>query len=81
MIIEPGATATDFAGRSFDFKNDESREEYQGLMNTRGKMIEDARVPSRVAGEKIYEAATYGTDRLRYPATPDAGQQGSIIRN
>ena len=28
-IVEPGAIATDFAGRSFDFRNDESMVEYQ----------------------------------------------------
>lgn len=74
-IIEPGATATDFAGRSFDFKNDEGIEEYQDLMKTLIKMvgeIGEASVPARVVAEKIYEAATDGTDQLRYPATPDA---------
>lgn len=74
-IIEPGATATDFAGRSFDFKNDESMEDYQGMMNNLMKMINEIgsnSVPALVVAEKIYEAATDGTDRLRYPATPDA---------
>ena len=74
-IVEPGATATDFAGRSFEFKNDESIEEYQGLIAKLMKMMEDLSGNSyaaRVVAEKIYEAATDGTDRLRYPATPDA---------
>jgi NAD(P)-dependent dehydrogenase (short-subunit alcohol dehydrogenase family) len=74
-IVEPGATDTDFAGRSFDFKNDEGIEEYQGLIGKLMKMIEDLGGNSsaaRVVAEKIYEAATDGTDRLRYPATPDA---------
>ena len=74
-IIEPGATATNFAGSSFDFKNDESLEEYQGLMNTLKKMIEDIGENSVLPGvvaEKIYEATTDGTNQLRYPATPDA---------
>ena len=74
-IIEPGATATDFAGRSFDFKNDEKIAEYQELMATLMKMMEDLgrnSVPAGVVAEKIYEAATDGTDQLRYPATPDA---------
>lgn len=74
-IIEPGATATDFAGRSFDFKNDESIVEYQELMNTLMKMIKELggnSVSPAVVAEKIFEAATDGTDRLRYPATPDA---------
>ncbi|MBE9598038.1 SDR family oxidoreductase [Pedobacter sp. MC2016-24] len=74
-IIEPGATATDFAGRSFDFKNDESIAEYQGLIGKLMKMIADLSGNSstaRVVAEKIYEAATDGSDKLRYPATPDA---------
>jgi len=74
-IIEPGATATDFAGRSFDFKNDETIAEYQGLMNTLMNMMKELggnSVSPVVVAEKIFEAATDGTDRLRYPATPDA---------
>lgn len=31
-IIEPGMVLTDFGGRSFDFNNDESLIEYQGLV-------------------------------------------------
>lgn len=74
-IIEPGSTATNFAGTSFDFKNDESIGEYQGLMNRLISMIGEVgsnSVPPSVVAAKIYEAATDGTDRLRYPATPDA---------
>ncbi|SEW49626.1 SDR family oxidoreductase [Chitinophaga arvensicola] len=74
-IIEPGATATDFAGRSFDFKNDTTIAAYQGLMTTLTKMMDNLgsmSVPARVVAEKIYEAATDDTDQLRYPATPDA---------
>ena len=74
-IVEPGATATDFAGRSFDFKNDQSIEEYQPLMGTLMKMLSEIggnSVPASVVAEKIYEAATDGSDKLRYPATPDA---------
>lgn len=74
-IVEPGATATDFAGRSFDFKNDESIEEYQALMQTLMSLLEELggqSVSPRVVAEKIFEAATDGTSQLRYPATPDA---------
>ena len=31
-IVEPGVINTDFGGRSFDFNNDESLEEYQGIV-------------------------------------------------
>lgn len=75
-IVEPGATETDFAGRSFDFQNDESITEYQDLMQKMQKLIGDLvnnnAFPASMVAEKIYEAATDGTDKLRYPATPDA---------
>ena len=32
-IVEPGAIKTDFGGRSFDFQNDESLQEYQGVVS------------------------------------------------
>jgi NADP-dependent 3-hydroxy acid dehydrogenase YdfG len=76
-IVEPGAIATDFAGRSFDFRNDESLAEYQQLVATLmegfGKALSQASEPVVVA-EVIYEAATDGTDKLRYEAGPDAVQ-------
>lgn len=76
-IVEPGAIATDFAGRSFDFRNDESLAEYQQLVSTLmegfGKALSQASEPVVVA-EVIYEAATDGTDKLRYEAGADAIQ-------
>jgi len=74
-IIQPGATATDFAGRSFDFKNDVNLPEYQGLMDNLMNLLTSLggnSVAPSVVAEKIYEAATDNSDRLRYPATPDA---------
>lgn len=74
-IVEPGATATDFAGRSFDFKNDSSLVEYQELMSNLQNLLTSLganSVEPRVVAETIYIAATDNTDRLRYPATPDA---------
>lgn len=74
-IIEPGSTATNFAGSSFDFKNDENLPEYQGLMSKLNDMINNLgenNVSPDVVAEKIYEAATDGSNKLRYPATPDA---------
>ncbi len=81
-IIEPGMIATDFAGRSFDFSNDESISEYQhmikGLFAIMPKMSENASSANLVA-EVIYEAATDGTDTLRYVVGEDA-KQGIISR-
>lgn len=74
-IIEPGAINTDFAGRSFDFNNDKSLIEYQDTVDKMLKAVENllqyASDPELVA-EVIYEAATDGTDTLRYTAGEDA---------
>ncbi|MFS8184666.1 SDR family oxidoreductase [Pseudovibrio denitrificans] len=75
-IVEPGMIRTDFAGRSFDFTNDESLTEYQGVVQAFfGAMSGD--MPSSdpiVVAEVIYTAVIDGTDTLRYRAGPDAVQ-------
>lgn len=74
-IIEPGAIATDFAGRSFDFNNDEKMEAYQTIvskiMTAFPKMIKNAS-STDVVTKVIYQAATDGTSKLRYMAGKDA---------
>ncbi|MTI31545.1 SDR family oxidoreductase [Xanthovirga aplysinae] len=74
-IIEPGAIATDFAGRSFDFNNDENMEGYQNLVNkimgSFDSLLANAS-PSSVVAEVIYQAATDGSNQLRYTAGEDA---------
>src|ERR1700761_1325757 len=74
-IVEPGAIATDFAGRSFDFNNDESLTEYQGIvgkvMAAMPALFANAAPAAQVANI-IYEAATDGTSQLRYVAGDDA---------
>ncbi len=76
-IVEPGAIRTDFGGRSFDFANDENILEYQGLvgklMQAIQPMLENGSDPIVVA-KVIYEAATDGTDTIRYTAGEDAKQ-------
>ncbi len=76
-IVEPGAIATDFAGRSIDFSNDESLTEYQALVDKVNEgmpaFFENASPASVVAGV-IYEAATDGTSKLRYTAGEDAAE-------
>ena len=76
-IVEPGMVRTDFAGRSFEFSNDPTLVEYQGivqaLFSALGPMTEMASPPEIVA-EVIYRAATDGSDQLRYEAGADAVQ-------
>lgn len=75
-IVEPGVIKTDFAGRSFDFNNDESLTEYQPsidkFMSGMGSSVESNASEPIVVAEVIYQAATDGTDTLRYTAGEDA---------
>lgn len=74
-IVEPGVIATDFAGRSFDFENDEKMVEYQEtvgkVMKGIESMLSNPSEPTVVA-KVIYEAVTDGSNRLRYAAGDDA---------
>ncbi|MEM7009152.1 MAG: SDR family oxidoreductase [Thermodesulfobacteriota bacterium] len=76
-LVEPGAIKTDFAGRSFDFNHDENLTEYQHTVDTLNAalepMMENAAEPVLV-GEVIYQAATDGTNTIRYVAGEDAEQ-------
>lgn len=74
-IVEPGLIATDFAGRSFDFCNDEKLLEYQSivaaLITAMPTMAQNAS-PASIVAEVIFEAATDGKKQLRYTAGEDA---------
>ena len=74
-IIEPGAIATDFAGRSFDFHHDPKLKEYQHIVDkvmvVFPKMLKNAS-PASIVTHVIYEAATDGKAKLRYMAGRDA---------
>lgn len=77
-IVEPGTIATDFGGRSFDYQIDEKTPEYKEMGDTLMQGIaalqrdgSRASQPVEVA-EVIFEAATDGTNRLRYTAGKDA---------
>ena len=74
-IVEPGMIRTDFGSRSFDFVNDETIEEYQGIVQKLfahwSGIGESASEPSVVA-EVIWTAVTDGTATLRYRAGNDA---------
>jgi NAD(P)-dependent dehydrogenase (short-subunit alcohol dehydrogenase family) len=77
-IIEPGVVATDFFSRSLDFASKEGLIEYNDAF---ARSITNARPENRPIGgstphnlaEAIYQAATDGTNRLRYVIGPDAG--------
>lgn len=74
-IVEPGAIATDFAGRSFDFNHDENLKEYNNIvtkiMTAFPSMVKSASTTD-VVTKVIYEAATDGKNKLRYMAGKDA---------
>ena len=76
-LVEPGAIQTDFGTRSMDFSNDESIEEYQplvkGMLGAMESFMTQSSKPDVVA-EVIFEAATDGTNKLRYTAGEDAKQ-------
>jgi NAD(P)-dependent dehydrogenase (short-subunit alcohol dehydrogenase family) len=74
-LIEPGAIATDFGGRSMDAWEISALPDYAPFMAkvraARSRYTKNAAPPELVA-EVIYRAATDGSDRLRYLAGPDA---------
>jgi NADP-dependent 3-hydroxy acid dehydrogenase YdfG len=74
-IVEPGAIATDFAGRSFDFNNDENIVEYQNIVSkiteVMPTMVKNA-APVNIVSKVIFEAASDGKSKLRYIAGSDA---------
>jgi len=73
-IVEPGFIATDFGGRSFDFQAGDIAE-YQPIIEALMKQWQNpdntVSPPSLVA-EVIFNAATDGTNQLRYKAGDDA---------
>ena len=74
-LVEPGQTRTNFAGRSFQFNDDEHLTEYRDVVGKTMAAFEtlgkDAAEPQSVA-ETIYRAATDGTTQLRYVSGRDA---------
>lgn len=74
-IVEPGATATDFGGRSLDFSHDEKMTEYQPIVQKLlvgiPEFFKNA-APASMVADVIFNAATDGKDQLRYTAGVDA---------
>ena len=82
-LVEPGAIATDFGGRSMDAWEISALPDYAPFMEkvkaARGRYTKNAAPPALVA-EVIYRAATDGSDRLRYLAGPDAKRTAPLRR-
>ena len=74
-VVEPGAIATDFGGRSLDAWDTSAFPDYAAFMEkvkwTRESYVKNASPPERVA-EVVYQAATDPSDRMRYLVGADA---------
>lgn len=78
-IVEPGAIATDFGGRSLDMQHDPTLEDYNPMVNKLMTGMEQMMDPSNMStpnmvAEVIYNAATDESNQMRYTAGADADQ-------
>ena len=75
-IVEPGGYKTEFAGRSMTLFNIDGLDEYKVPFNKFATMLEDWPMSENIGevADAIYEAATDGTEKLRYPVGHDAVQ-------
>ncbi|PJZ59303.1 SDR family oxidoreductase [Leptospira barantonii] len=73
-LIEPGAIATDFIGRSSDSTSDQAPGEYKKFSDAVFKNMEDAMMTSRseTVAKVIFKAAKSSSKRLRYVVGMDA---------
>ena len=76
-IVEPGMIATDFSGRSFDFRHTPELTAYQPVVDKLFAVLGSPEMaatasPPSVVSEAIWAAATDATPRLRYTAGADA---------
>jgi len=75
-VVEPGAVATDFAGRSFVFTMDPDGGPYgetmQSVMTTWGARMQENMGDAESVADVIFTAATDGTPQLRYISGDDA---------
>lgn len=76
-IVEPGMIATDFSGRSLDFRQTPDLTAYQPVVDKFFAVLGSpemaaAASPPSVVSEAIWTAVTDGTSRLRYTAGADA---------
>ncbi|OCX51619.1 short-chain dehydrogenase/reductase [Mucilaginibacter sp. PPCGB 2223] len=75
-LVEPGGYKTEFAGRSMDVMDAGELAEYSAPFKKFMGMIDNWPMSANIAevAEVIYEAATDGTERLRYLSGSDAEQ-------
>jgi NAD(P)-dependent dehydrogenase (short-subunit alcohol dehydrogenase family) len=76
-IVEPGMIATDFSGRSFDFRHTPELTAYQPVVEKLFAVLGSPEMaatasPPSVVSEAIWAAVTDATPRLRYTAGADA---------
>lgn len=76
-IVEPGMIATDFSGRSFDFRQTPELTDYQPVVDKLFAVLGSPEMaatasPPSVVSEAIWAAVTDATPRLRYTAGADA---------
>jgi len=73
-IVEPAGYSTEFAGRSMNVFGVEDLDDYKSPFDNFMKMIAQWPMSENIAevAEAIYEAATDGTETLRYPIGAEA---------
>ncbi|MFP7288217.1 SDR family oxidoreductase [Shouchella clausii] len=76
-LIEPGVVKTDFFGRSLDFLSLESLADYQEYSDMVQPLLQETidsenTSSSELVAETIYQAATDGTNQMRYVVGKDA---------
>ena len=75
-IVEPGGYKTEFAGRSMDLFGANNLDDYQTPFDKFITVLDHWPMSENIGevAEAIYEAATDGTEKLRYPVGHDAAQ-------
>jgi NAD(P)-dependent dehydrogenase (short-subunit alcohol dehydrogenase family) len=75
-IVEPGGYKTEFAGRSMTLFNLDGLDDYQPAFNKFIAVLDQWDMSENIGevADAIYEAATDGTEKLRYPVGHDAVQ-------
>jgi short-subunit dehydrogenase len=75
-IVEPGGYKTEFAGRSMDLFGVDKLDDYKPAFDKFITILDNWDMSENLGevADAIYEAATDGTEKLRYPVGHDAVQ-------